>query len=583
MALFNLNNLTYANVAINQQGTWTNTNYIYTNLDGVWHPVVNVWQKTNGTWFSLWPTEGVILFLTDVTVTIPPGINFVDICIVGGGGGGGEGQLAGGHNGAGGGGGGGGVVEEFGIPVTAGDQYTITIGAGGAGAAGSGSPGSNHDGSGQPGGSGGNSIVTGPGGTWTAYGGGGGGGFQGSGASLGASTGGGFATFDTPGAGHPVATVAPYQGYAGGYGASNNNVDTGGGGGGAGGAGGQAGYGNPGQGGAGFASTVTGHIIYLGGGGAGALGGLTYGTPSIGGVGGGGGSGQHGTNGTGGGGGGGGAGGGYAISPGGNGGTGCVYVNFYAAAKAPVVAEIDSGTGSVSVPVGSEQLTGGGGGGGGCFTPETLVTLEDGSTLPIYQVSIGQRVMNHDKTKVNTVTFVEVANDKDFGKLYSPDTTNKPFATINHPIYIGGKLSSIDPIQTKEWYPWFDTEKLTPGSVQDGTGKTVYNLWVDGDNTYIVNGYGTTSIIGDGGILRKYVERGDLSAERASVLLFKFTSMGRDIIYGTYFWNNFVGKLDFAPFNNFFIKALRDDSNKTLQSVVFRLFKISGKLINYFR
>jgi hypothetical protein len=559
----------YANVYVKSSGVWTPVNNAYTNTADGWAKIGNIYQNINGAWTLIWPTQGIIQFTSNVTASIPPGINFADIAIVGGGGAGGEGITP--HNGGGGGGGAGGVVEVFGVPVNPGDSYTISIGQGGT------APAIN---SGQPGGDGGSTTITGPAGTWVAYGGGGGGGFYGSGGSLGASTGGGFACADTPNVGPPIPTVAPFEGYAGEFGATNDHIDTGGGGGGAGGPGTIA-YNNgiAGNGGPGIQLEMT--SLWVGGGGGGGIGGYQYGAGGAGGEGGGGNSGEDGFPNTGGGGGGGGAGGGNtATGLAGNGANGIAFVRYYSLYNGAPEVTIDHDTGAPVVPTGTEVVTGTGG--GGCFVGDTMVLLSDGTEKPISQIQIGDKVFNFDKSKINTVTFIEVATDADFGKLYSPDQIHAPFATINHPMYVNGVLSSVDPVQNNQWYPWFKTETLVPAKVIDGKNQRVYNLWVDGDNTYNVNGYGTTSIIGDGGILRKFVERGEFSGERASDLLFKFTSGGRDMVYGAYVLNRFAGRIDCVPLNKLLAKALRDDESKKTQCVVFGLFKLVGKIINFF-
>jgi hypothetical protein len=162
---------------------------------------------------------------------------------------------------------------------------------------------------------------------------------------------------------------------------------------------------------------------------------------------------------------------------------------------------------------------GGGGGGGICFVGDALVTLSDNSVIPINMLKVGDKVFNFDKTLVNTITFIEQGSALDYEYLYAP-YKEKPFATVNHPLYINGKLSSIDPTQTSFFYPWLEqAEKLEDYTVEAATDKPVYNLWVDGDGTYIVNNYGTTSIIGDGGLLRLASEAGYITKERVTEIL----------------------------------------------------------------
>ena len=218
-------------------------------------------------------------------------------------------------------------------------------------------------------------------------------------------------------------------------------------------------------------------------------------------------------------------------------------------------------------------------GGGGCFIEDTLVLLENGETKKISEVQIGEKVYNWNKTKINTVTFVEKTLDDKFEAIYSVKKKEKPFATINHPLYIDGELSSPISEKVYEMYPWLGKAKqIEAGKTIPAQGKLVYNLWVDGDGTYQVNGYGTTSIIGEGGVLRKVTEREMITSERASELLFKFTDEGKNLAYGAYLLNNYFGKLDIGLINSILVRAFKNDENKFTQKSVMLLFKIFGKL-----
>ena len=216
---------------------------------------------------------------------------------------------------------------------------------------------------------------------------------------------------------------------------------------------------------------------------------------------------------------------------------------------------------------------------GGCFTEESLVLLANGETKKISEVQVGEKVYNWDNTKINTVTFIEKTIDTKLGGLYSTQKKEKPFATINHPLYIDGKLSSPISDEIYEAYPWLGrTKQIEDCNIIPAEGNPVYNLWVDGDGTYQVNGYGTTSIIGEGGVLRRVTQRGYMSPERASDLLFKFTDAGKNTAYGAYLLNNYFGKMDNKLINSILVKAFKDDESKFTQKSVMMLFKVFGKL-----
>jgi hypothetical protein len=196
-------------------------------------------------------TQGWLVYGTAFFNT-PPTVDY--LVVAGGGGGGAGGQFAGA-----GGGGAGGFRTGTGFLVTAGTNYTITVGGSGSGGT-----------SGGSGSSGGNSVF----GSITSNGGGGGAsyGISTSTGSNGGSGGGGGSVgpsgTSTGGTGNTPST-SPSQGNNGGIG-TQAGAYNGGGGGGAGAVGGNAGA-NGGNGGTGTASSITGSSVTYSGGGGGAV------------------------------------------------------------------------------------------------------------------------------------------------------------------------------------------------------------------------------------------------------------------------------------------------------------------------
>ena len=222
---------------------------------------------------------------------------------------------------------------------------------------------------------------------------------------------------------------------------------------------------------------------------------------------------------------------------------------------------------------------GGGGGGGGCFTDDTLVTMADGTTKKIVDVQVGELVFNFDKTKTNKVLFIETMVDTVFETLYSPSKNFKPFATSNHPLYIDGIMSCVNPEFNYEIYPWLGMNKqIAVDKLVPATGKKVYNLWTDGDSTYIVNGYGTTTILGDGGLMRNCFEQGLVPAERLSDLIVRFMKSGKNGAYGSYLNNKFFGKFNVSIINKLMAYAFLDDTHTLTQKAFTTLFKVTGAI-----
>lgn len=216
----------------------------------------------------------------------------------------------------------------------------------------------------------------------------------------------------------------------------------------------------------------------------------------------------------------------------------------------------------------------------GCFTDDTEVLLENGLQVKISEVKVGDRVYNYNKTAINEVKFVEIADSSYFNGLYSPNKKIKPFATTNHPLYIDGKLSSLDPKNTKKWYPWLGETNPINALKHPIEVEKVYNLWVDGDGTYIVNGFGTTSIIGDGGLLRLGIEQKIITMEEATKMIMYYTEKSTNISYGAYILNDIFGKkvgsFNIKWLNRFILVSLSKEH--WFRNIANFVFNLTGKI-----
>jgi hypothetical protein len=216
----------------------------------------------------------------------------------------------------------------------------------------------------------------------------------------------------------------------------------------------------------------------------------------------------------------------------------------------------------------------------GCFTGNTLVTMSDGTTKQISHVQIGDLVYNHNQTKINCVVFVEKQIDNSFGFLYSPGQQHEPFATANHPLYINGKLSSLAPEKIYNSYPWLGkTALIETTNIASADGSTVYNLWTDGDHTFTVNGYGTTTMVADGGVLRLMVEQGLMSSDRASALLISFDGLGKHTAHGLYTLSQLLGKLNIGLVNKLTAWVFADNSRPVAQKVFYNIARVVGSVV----
>jgi hypothetical protein len=217
---------------------------------------------------------------------------------------------------------------------------------------------------------------------------------------------------------------------------------------------------------------------------------------------------------------------------------------------------------------------GGGGGGGGCFLGETLVTMSDWTKKRIDQIKDGDFVFNKDRTQVNKVLFIERVPDKYMWKeLYTPSGDYEPFATPNHPLFVDGEWVSID----NKVYPWLGKINSIKDPITCETqGELVYNLWVTGDGTYIVNGFGTTSIMMDGGIMRVAYQYGYLSQDYIMELMREFTTQGNMMTYGSYLFNKLFGYITYKPIVNVLANTIKREHDFLPRKAMIFLMKVFG-------
>ena len=177
-----------------------------------------------------------------------------------------------------------------------------------------------------------------------------------------------------------------------------------------------------------------------------------------------------------------------------------------------------------------------------CFTCNSQIKMADGSTKIISKIEIGDQIFNHNQTQINTVKFV--INSVYTGKLYSPIANVSPFGSREHPLIINEELCSYDPSHTEQDYPWLGKSKLLePIDTIEVVKQPLYNLLVDGDGTYTVNGLGTTSVLGDGGFIVKAFTHGLIKSDTVVEILRKYHDIGGILLYLFYKINKLLGKL----------------------------------------
>ena len=221
-----------------------------------------------------------------------------------------------------------------------------------------------------------------------------------------------------------------------------------------------------------------------------------------------------------------------------------------------------------------------GGGGGGCFLGETIVTMSDYTKKRIDQIKDGDYVFNKDRTQVNQVLFIERVPDKYMWKeLYTPTGDYEPFATPNHPLFVDGEWVALD----NELYPWLEKiNRVKSPITRETQGELVYNLWVTGDGTYIVNGFGTTSIMMDGGIMRVAYQYGYLTQDYIMELMREFTTQSNMMTYGSYLFNKLFGYITYKPIVKVLANTIKSKKEFLPRKAMIFLMKVFGKTATFY-
>ena len=198
---------------------------------------------------------------------------------------------------------------------------------------------------------------------------------------------------------------------------------------------------------------------------------------------------------------------------------------------------------------------------------------------PISQVKVGEYVMNKDKTEANEVVFVEkFPSGTKVGKLYTPVKGGEPFATSNHMLEVDGKWVLV----THPVYPWLEylkCENAPESTVIHSIGDTeLYNLWVSGDGTYIVNGYGTHSIMFDGGWMVNCYKQGLLDQEGVMDLMNYYTGEKPELLHGSFLVNRLLGKVNVKLLNRLWIYMLCADDSTTRKKLSHLTMRVLQKI-----
>jgi len=237
------------------------------------------------------------------------------------------------------------------------------------------------------------------------------------------------------------------------------------------------------------------------------------------------------------------------------------------------------GTAGTDEPPPPPPPSGGGGGGIPCFTSDARVLMwpatpncGDLIERPISEIKVGDYVINKDRTSNNKVTFIEKhdPNSKD-PDLYSPRENIPPFATINHPLFVDGEWVAVD----VDLYPWLEKQRpLRNANIEETGDRKLYNIWLSGDGTYNVNGFGTHSIMFDGGFMKNCFDQGLLTHDEVMILMKKYTYDKTNLVKGAFLLNKLFGKMNFKLLNRLWIYCLNGDDMSKRKRIIHKMMKL---------
>ena len=191
---------------------------------------------------------------------------------------------------------------------------------------------------------------------------------------------------------------------------------------------------------------------------------------------------------------------------------------------------------------------------------------------PISEIKVGDYVINKDRTSNNKVTFIEKhdPNSKD-PDLYSPRENIPPFATINHPLFVDGEWVAVD----VDLYPWLEKQRpLRNANIEETGDRKLYNIWLSGDGTYNVNGFGTHSIMFDGGFMKNCFDQGLLTHDEVMILMKKYTYDKTNLVKGAFLLNKLFGKINLKLLNRLWIYCLNGDDMSKRKRIIHKMMKL---------
>ena len=133
------------------------------------------------------------------------------------------------------------------------------------------------------------------------------------------------------------------------------------------------------------------------------------------------------------------------------------------------------------------------------------------------------------------------------------------------------------------YFPWLEKNKPVTNPIIKSLGdRELYNLWVTGDGTYTVNGYGTHSILYDGGFMRNSFDQNIIDHGGVMKILEQYVYYNKNLIYGSFLFNRLIGKINLKWLNKLCVNFLNADDNSKRKKLAHFVMRVLVNLVEFF-
>ena len=115
---------------------------------------------------------------------------------------------------------------------------------------------------------------------------------------------------------------------------------------------------------------------------------------------------------------------------------------------------------------------------------------------------------------------------------------------------------------------------MRDANIEETGDRKLYNIWLSGDGTYNVNGFGTHSIMFDGGFMKNCFAQGLLTHDEVMNLMRSYTYGQTDLVTGAFLLNKLLGKVNLKVLNKFVIYCMRGNDTSKRKRIIHKVMKL---------